>query len=56
MVVFNVKEIIFQQSDEFQTEVQGYLTTMSAYEVSRCHPSKVAAEKHGIHEQSVIAL
>ena len=36
-----LKEIILQQSDAFQTEIQGSLTKPCAFKESRGHPSKV---------------
>ena len=35
------KEIILQELDAFQTEIQGSLTKLRAFKVSRGHPSKV---------------
>ena len=35
------KEIIYQQLDEFQTEIQGSLAKLCAFKASRGHPSKV---------------
>ena len=35
------KEIILQQFDAFQTEIQGSLTKLGAFNASRGHPSKV---------------
>ena len=35
------KETILQQLDAFQTEIQGSLTKLCAFKLSRGHPSKV---------------
>ena len=35
------KKIILQQLDAFQTEIQGSLTKLCAFKVTRGHPSKV---------------
>ena len=35
------KEIILQHLDAFQTEIQGSLAKLGAFNATRCHPSKV---------------
>ena len=54
------KEIILQHLDAFQTEIQGSLTKLCAFKVSRGYPSKVLklpimSPGAGVLEQSMIA-